>query len=96
MTPFFKEHLRTTYSEYKVFSSNYFTHIPEIFGIFRERFISEIIRLFLLFMSGTLISLVTGWNSDYIDKVFMQSKIKKIRNFLMLLCHYSLKLFHQR
>ena len=70
---FFKEHLRTTDSGYDVFSSN--------FGAFRERFIYAIISLFLLLVprfrkprnQGMLINLVTGQNSDYIDKVFMEA-----------------------
>ena len=59
----------------------FFTHIPETFRTFRERFIFAIISLFLELVPGfrkpwsrgMLINLVTGRNSDYIDKVFMEA-----------------------
>ena len=77
---FFKEHLHMTDSGYEVFQT-FFTHIPETFGTFRERFIFAIISFFLLLVPGfckpwsqvMLINLVTGRNSDYIDKVFMEA-----------------------
>ena len=78
-----------------------FTRIPDTFGTFRERFIFEIIRLYLLLMTGfgkswsqgMLISLVKGWNSDYIDEVFMQTwTLRKLETFYALM----FKLFHQR
>ena len=77
---FLKEHLRMTVLDMKFFKQ-FFTHIPETFGTFRERFIFAIISLFLLLVpgfrkpwsQGMLINLVTGRNSDYIDKVFMEA-----------------------
>ena len=77
---FLKEHLRMTVLDMKFFKQ-FFTHIPETFGTFRERFVFAIISLFLLLVpgfrkpwsQGMLINLVTGRNSDYIDKVFMEA-----------------------
>ena len=77
---FLKEHLRMTVLDMKFFKQ-FFTHIPETFGTFRERFVFKIITLFLLLVpgfrkpwsQGMLINLVTGRNSDYIDKIFMQA-----------------------
>ena len=76
---FLKEHLWMTVD--MKFFKQFFTHIPETFGTFRERFIFAIISLFLLLVpgfrkpwnQGMLINLVTGRNSDYIDKVFMEA-----------------------
>ena len=48
---FFKEHLHMTDSGYEVFQT-FFTHIPETFGTFRERFIFAIISFFLLLVPG--------------------------------------------
>ena len=78
---FFEKHLWTTDSGYDVFSSNFFTHIPQTFGTIRERFVFTIISLFLLlvpdfrkpWIQGMLINLVTGRNSDYTDKDFMEA-----------------------
>ena len=77
---FLKEHLRMTVLDMKFFKQ-FFTHIPETFGTFRERFIFAIISFFLLLVPGfrkpwsqdMLINLVTGRNSDYIEKVFMEA-----------------------
>ena len=73
----------------------FFTRIPEIVGTFWERFIFQIIGLFLLFMSSfytmeprhiILINLLTERNSDYIDKVFMQAwTVRKLETFYALL-----------
>ena len=48
---FLKEHLRMTVLDMKFFKQ-FFTHIPETFGTFRERFIFAIISLFLLLVPG--------------------------------------------
>ena len=77
---FFKKDLGTTDSGFEVFST-IFTHISGTFRTFRERFIFKKISLFFLLVLGfrkpgsqdMLISLVTGRNSDYMDKVFMQA-----------------------
>ena len=78
---FLKEHLRMTVLDMKFFKQ-FFTHIPETFGTFRERFVFAIISLFLLLVPGfrkqwsqdMLINLVIGRNSDYTDN------IKKIKH----------------
>ena len=67
----------------------FFTRIPKTFGTFWERFIFEIIRLFLLLMpgfrkpwsQGMLTSLIAGRNSDYIYKLFIQASKRKLKNF---------------
>ena len=77
---FLKEHLRMTVLDMKFFKQ-FLTHIPETFGTFWERFVFAIISLFLLLVpgfrkqwsQGMLTNLVTGRNSDYIGKVFMEA-----------------------
>ena len=78
---FLKEHLWMTVD--MKFFKQFFTHIPETFGTFQKRFVFAIISLVLLLVKpwsfrnawsqGMLINLVTGRNSDYIDKVFMEA-----------------------
>ena len=82
--------LPETAFDIKFFFNQFFTRIPEIIGTSRERFIFQIIGLFLLFMSTT-IHKIFETNSSFYVKQCTTGKVQFLffSSFLLVLTQFS-------